>query len=166
MIVEKDVEYSIKNLILNSTEGNFITITNEFRSDGIVRFDDRPVAILEFKVKRDFSKESTIAQVLCQAMCYYYRLVQKDKNSIDYTKPFYLIIGDENEISLINIHKIPNNWLMNEKWGTVAPSSASKEPDLMKIVSSVTEIVTPIYYNYSDINELAFGFYILFSNKI
>ncbi len=60
-LVEKDVEYEIKNLILNCCNNDLITITNEFRSDGIVRYNGKAKAILEFKIKRDFSKDLTIA---------------------------------------------------------------------------------------------------------
>ena len=165
MTVEKDVEYSLKNLILSSTKNNLVKITNEFRSDGIVRYDNRPVAILEFKVRRNFKNKNTINQVLAQAMCYYYKLVKKDKSSINYSEPFYLIIGDENEIILLDIHKIPNNWLINNKWGKVAPSAASKEKDLMEIVSSAVNLINPLYYNYEDVKELAFGFNILFNKE-
>ena len=73
-MVEKDVEYSIKNIILNNTDET-ITITNEFLSDGIVRYGNKPVSILEFKNRKNFTNEATAAQVLSQAMCYYYKLV-------------------------------------------------------------------------------------------
>lgn len=162
-MVEKDVEYSIKNIILNNSDNN-TTITNEFLSDGIVRYGNRPVAILEFKNKKNFTNEATAAQVLTQAMCYYYKLVSKE--TIDFTKPFYLIIGDDNEVILLNLHKLPNNWLMNSKWGTVAPSKAAKENDLFEIASSMFKLVKPVYYKYDDLKELHFGFHLIFSGLI
>jgi hypothetical protein len=162
-MVEKDVEYSIKNIILNNTDEN-ITITNEFLSDGIVRYGNKPVAILEFKNKKNFTNEATAAQVLTQAMCYYYKLVSKE--TIDYTKPFYLIIGDDNEVMVMNLHKLPNNWLMNSKWGTIAPSKAAKEADLFEVASSMFKLIKPVYYKYEDLKELYFGFHLIFSGLI
>lgn len=163
-LVEKDVEYEIKNLILNCCHNNAISITNEFRSDGIVRNNGKATALLEFKIKRDFSKDNTIAQVLCQALCYYCKLLKKEE--VNQTKPFYLLIGDENEIIVFNLHKMPNNWLLNPKWDTIAPSSACKEADLMSIASSMLNIVSPIYYKYDDMKELNFGLYLLFGDVL
>lgn len=160
-MIEKDVEYGIKNLIL-STNNSTLTITNEFSTDGIIRSNNKPVALLEFKVKRNLQNEKTMAQIFVQAMCYYCKLM--DKEEIDYSKPFYIIIGDDNEIALINIHKMPNNWIRNDKWTKVAPSKAYKEEDLMTIAQSMINIVDPIYYHYDDIKELTFGFYLLFKN--
>ena len=163
-LVEKDVEYEIKNLILNCCNNDLITITNEFRSDGIVRYNGKAKAILEFKIKRDFSKDLTIAQVLCQALCYYCKLLKKEE--IDQSKPFYLLIGDENEIIVFNLHKMPNNWLLNQKWAEVAPSTACKDGELMNIASSMTSIIKPIYYKYDDSKELNFGLYLLFGEVL
>lgn len=163
-LVEKDVEYELKNLILNCCNNQLISITNEFRSDGIVRNNEKAVAILEFKIKRDFSKENTIAQVLCQALCYYCKLLQKEE--INQDKPFYLLIGDENEIAVFNLHKMPNNWLLNSKWIEIAPSTACKDIELMSIASSMINLVKPIYYKYEDIKELNFGLYLLFGDVL
>jgi hypothetical protein len=162
-MVEKDIEYSIKSLILDANEG-LVSITNEFSSDGIVRYNKRPVAILEFKLKRNFANETTLAQVLCQAMCYYCKLISKEQ--IDYSKPFYLIIGDENEIVVINLHKMPNNWLLNKKWGEIAPSRAGKEKDLMDVALSMIKIVSPLYYKYENAKDLSFGFKLIFSTDL
>lgn len=162
-MIEKDVEYAIKNLIL-STDNHSLSITNEFSSDGIIRYDKKAIGLLEFKVKRNLQNEKTMAQIYVQAMCYYCKLI--DKEQIDYTKPFYVIIGDENEIALINIHKMPNNWIRNPKWTSVAPSKASKEEDLMEIATSMLTLQPPIYYHYEDLKELTFGFYLLFKNLI
>ena len=163
-LMEKDVEYSIKNLILNSSGNNPITITNEFRSDGIVRNNGKACAILEFKVKRDFSKDNTLAQVFCQSLCYYCKILQKE--SIDQTQPFYLLMGDENEIVVFNLHKMPNNWMLNGKWSEIAPSAACKDKELMNIATSMINLVKPIYYKYDDIKELNFGFYLLFGGAL
>ena len=162
-MVEKDVEYGIKNLILSRAEAG-ITITNEFHSDGIVRYGGRAMGLLEFKLKRNLANESTAGQILAQSMCYYYKLAQKEK--IDYSKPFYLIIGDENEIMLINIHQFPKNWVMNKKWGEIAPSKAGKETDLLEIAISMLKVSPPVYFKYEDINELSFGFHLLLSNLL
>ena len=163
-LVEKDVEYEIKNLILNCCNNNAISITNEFRSDGIVRNNNEAIAILEFKIKRDFSKENTMAQTLCQALCYYCKLLEKEK--VNQQKPFYLLMGDENEIILFNLHKMPSNWLLNSKWSQIAPSAACKETDLMNIATSMINIAHPIYYKYDDIKELNFGLYLLFGDVL
>lgn len=163
-LMEKDVEYNIKNLILSSCGNNKISITNEFRSDGIVRNNGQACALLEFKVKRDFSKENTLAQVFCQSLCYYCKLLAKE--TIDQSKPFYLLMGDENEIVVFNLHKMPNNWMLNKKWSEIAPSAAYKDPELINIATSMISLVSPIYYQYADIKELNFGFYLLFSGTI
>ena len=162
-MVEKDVEYGIKNLILSNNMPG-IEITNEFHSDGIVRYNNRPIALCEFKLKRNLANDNTSAQILAQVMCYYYKLVQKE--SVDTTKPFYLIIGDENEIMVMNIHQFPNNWLLNPTWGTIAPSKAGKDPGLMSCASAMMKIAAPIYYKYESLNELSFGFFLLFSNLL
>lgn len=160
-LVEKDVEYAIKNLIL-SADNDFLTITNDFQSDGIVRFNKKPMSILEFKIKRNFENEKTMTQVCCQAMCYYCKLIEKEE--IDYNKPFYIVVGDENEIAVINLHKFPGSWLRNKKWTEVAPSRAWKEQDLFELTESMLKVEKPIYYKYNDTSELAFGFYLLFKN--
>lgn len=162
-MVEKDIEYSIKNLIL-SIDKDYLNITNDFLSDGIVRCNNKARAILEFKLKRNLQNEKTIVQIFCQAMCYYCKLIEKEQ--IDYNKPFYIIIGDENEIALINIHKMPSNWLRNKKWTEIAPSKAWKEDDLFEITESMLKVEKPIYYKYEDIKELNFGFYLLFTDVI
>lgn len=162
-MVEKDVEYGIKNLILSNASSG-ITITNEFHSDGIIRYGERPIGLLEFKLRRNLANESTAGQILAQSMCYYYKLMQKEK--IDYTKPFYLIIGDDNEIMLINIHQFPNNWVMNKKWGDTAPSKAGKETDLLEIATSMLKVSPPVYFKYTELNELSFGFHLLLSNLL
>ena len=61
-MVEKDVEFAIKQAIDIKTSSH-ITITNEYRSDGIVRIDGKPVGILELKYKRNFTNEKTRAQI-------------------------------------------------------------------------------------------------------
>jgi hypothetical protein len=162
-MVEKDVEYGVKNLIL-SNNPTTISITNEFHSDGIVRYGGRAIGLLEFKLKRNLGNENTAGQILAQSMCYYYKLAQKEK--IDYTKPFYLIIGDENEIMLINIHQFPNNWVMNSKWGAIAPSKAGKESDLLEVAISMLKLSPPVYYKYEKLEELSFGFHLLLSNLL
>ena len=56
-MVEKDVEFAIKQAIDIKTSSH-ITITNEYRSDGIIRIDGKPVGILAFKqakILMDFS---------------------------------------------------------------------------------------------------------------
>lgn len=161
-MIEKDVEYNIKNLILSTN--SILSITNEFKSDGIVRKDGKACGLLEFKVKRNFSAEKTMAQIFAQAMCYYCKLI--DKEDIDFSKPFYIIIGDENEISLIDIHKMPNSWIRNPKWTDIAPSRVKDEDDLMDIATSMLTIEPPVYYHYEDLKELTFGFYLLFKNLI
>lgn len=55
-MVEKDVEFAIKQAIDIKTSSH-ITITNEYRSDGIIRIDGKPVGILELKYKRNFTNE-------------------------------------------------------------------------------------------------------------
>ena len=162
-MVEKDVEYNIKTAILNNSN-SAISITNEFSTDGIVRFNQKPIAILEFKNKRDLSKDVNKAQVMVQAMCYYYKLAAKE--NLDYTKPFYLIMGDDNEIFVLNLHQLPTNWLINKKWGEVAPSRAKAEKDLMEVADSMLKIANLIYYKYEDIKELSFGFHLIFNNLI
>ena len=162
-MVETDVEYNIKNVILTNTN-QAITITNEFSSDGIVRYGGRAVAILEFKNKRNFANEDTVAQVLTQAMCYYYKLVLKEK--IDTNKPFYLVIDDGNEVMIINLHQMPSNWIMNTQWGSIAPSRAYKEQNLFEIAKSMLKIVPVFYYKYGDIKELSFGFNLIFGGLI
>jgi len=162
-MIEKDVEYNIKNLILN-TDNEYLTITNEFSSDGIIRFNKKPIGLLEFKIKRNFQNEKTLAQVYCQAMCYYCKLIEKE--NIDYNKPFYLIVGDDNEIIVINIHKMPNNWILNKKWTSIAPSKSYSDPELLEIATSMLTITQPIYYKYEDLKELHFGFYLLLGGKI
>ena len=162
-MVEKDVEYNIKTAILNNSN-KAVTITNEFSTDGIVRFNQKPVAILEFKNKRDLSKDVNRAQIMVQSMCYYYKLTAKE--SLDYNKPFYLIMGDDNEIFVLNLHQLPANWLINKKWGEVAPSRAKNEKDLMEVAESMLKIANLIYYKYEDIKELSFGFHLIFNNLI
>ncbi len=160
-MIEKDVEYAIKNLVL-SVNSEDLSITNEFSTDGIIRHNGTPISIMEFKVKRNLENERTLTQIYCQAMCYYCKLI--DKETVDYTKPFYIIVGDDNEISLINIHKMPNNWIRNQKWTEIAPSRACKEDDLMEMASAMLSLVPPIYYKYEDVKELAFGFHLLFTD--
>ena len=113
-MVEKDVEYAIKNLILSNNDEE-IGITNEFQSDGIIRYKGKAIGILEFKNKKNLTNTETLGKTLCQALCYYYKLIQKE--DIQYSKPFYLILGDDNEVIIMNIHQLSNNWFMNKKWG-------------------------------------------------
>lgn len=162
-MTEKDIEYQIKSIILNNNN-EAITITNELQSDGIVRYMGRPIAILEFKNKKNFKNPNTAGQVLCQIMCYYYKLLQREP--LDQTKPFYLIMGDDNEVILFNLHNISNSWLVNQKWGQIAPSKAGKEPDLLEIATSLLKVVSPVYYEYEDSKELNFGLHLLFSNLL
>lgn len=162
-MIEKDVEYAIKNLILSVNSKN-LSITNEFSTDGIIRYDGAPISIMEFKIKRNLENDKTLAQIYCQAMCYYCKLIEKEE--VNYSKPFYIIIGDDNEISLINIHKMPNNWLRNPKWTSIAPSRACKEDDLMELATSMLTIVPPIYFKYEDVKELSFGFHLLFTDVL
>lgn len=162
-MVEKDVEYSIKDLILH-TDNEYLTITNEFSSDGIIRFNGKAIGILEFKIKRNFQNERTLAQVYCQAMCYYCKLIEREE--LDYTKPFYLIVGDDNEVIVINIHQMPNNWILNRKWTSITPSRSYADEELLGISTSMLRITRPIYYRYDDLKELHFGFYLLLGGKI
>ena len=160
-MVEKDVEYAIKNLILSNNDEE-IGITNEFQSDGIIRYKGKAIGILEFKNKKNLINTETLGKILCQALCYYYKLIQKE--DIQYSKPFYLILGDDNEIIIMNIHQLPNNWVMNKKWGEVAPSKAGSFSDLLEFGVSALNILKPIYFKYDDIKELKFGFHLLLSN--
>jgi hypothetical protein len=162
-MVEKDVEYQIKDLILKVVDKNFITISNEFRSDGIVRFDNKPIAILEFKIKKNLQEEKYLAQIMVQALSYYYKLIQNEQ--IDYSKPFYILAGDDNEIGVIDLHKIPQTWLLNKKWDGVTPSKAFNDKELMDLTLSIIKVTNLIYYKYENIQELAFGFKILFDRK-
>ena len=77
-MVEKDVEYAIKNLILSNNDEE-IGITNEFQSDGIIRYKGKAIGILEFKNKKNLTNTETLGKTLCQALCYYYKLIQKEK---------------------------------------------------------------------------------------
>ena len=97
-------------------------------------------------------------------MCYYCKLIEKEK--IDFNKPFYLIVGDDNEIIVSNIHKMPNNWILNKKWISIAPSKSYTDQELLDIATSMLTITQPIYYKYDDLKELTFGFYLLLSGKI
>lgn len=160
-MVEKDIEQNVKNLILAQNIKE-LDITNEFLTDGIIRYGGRPIALLEFKLKRNLTNENTVAQILTQTMCYYYKIANKEH--IDTNKPFYLIIGDDNEVLVINIHQYPLTWMLNPTWGTTAPSKACKEPGLLLCASSMLKLIPPIYYKYENLNELSFGFHLLFSN--
>ena len=137
---------------------NVLNIVDKFRSEGV------PIAILEFKIKKNFERETTIAQVLCQSLCYYCKVIQKEK--IDSNKPFYLLLGDDNEIMIFDIHKLPNSWLLNSKWNELAPSSAYKDEELFKIAISMLNLAKPVYYKYDSIKELQFGFYLLFGGRL
>lgn len=157
-MVEKDIEFAIKQAIDIKTSAK-ITITNEYRSDGIIRVDGNPIAIIEFKCHRNFINETTRTQILCQLICYYRKLV--DKEHIDPSAPFFFIMGDENEIYIINAHKIDFTVLLNKKWLTATPSSAYKDEELFNLAAG---IAPGFYYKYEKVEELYFGFKMLFSS--
>ena len=156
-MVEKDVEFAIKQAIDIKTSSH-ITITNEYRSDGIIRIDGKPVGILEFKYKRNFTNEKTRAQILCQLLCYYRKLVDKEKMQMG--KNFFFILGDENELYLLNVSRIDVSALLSPKWLEVAPSNAWKDEELLAIASQLPK---GFYYKYNSVEELYFGLKMLFS---
>ena len=160
-MVEKDVEFAIKQAIDIKTSSH-ITITNEYRSDGIIRIDGKPVGILEFKYKRNFTNEKTRAQILCQLLCYYRKLVDKEKMQMG--KNFFFILGDENELYLLNVSKIDvieqiKNYALNEMNNK---SLENKNNYIRVILTEINKVKEDILkldssYTFEDINYSSFN---------